>query len=100
MPAIEGIGSEPEELRRTLRDLVALSMLPAIWGRQDARQIALSVTEVLVRMLGLEFAYIALRWQDRPAVDVREPLIAPRPITAGRSATRWRRRCARRRPAT
>lgn len=70
MPAIEGIGDEPEELRRTLRDLVALSMLPAIWGRQDARQIALSVTEVLVRMLGLEFAYIALRWQDRPAVDV------------------------------
>ncbi len=57
MPAIEAIGDTPEELRRSLRDLVALSMLPATWGKQDARQIALSVTEVLVRMLGLEFAY-------------------------------------------
>jgi signal transduction histidine kinase len=70
MPAIEAIGDEPAELRRTLRDLVALSMLPATWVKQDARQIAASVTEVLVRMVGLEFAYVALRWQDRPAVEV------------------------------
>jgi len=70
MPAIEAIGDEPAELRRTLRDLVALSMLPATWGKQDARQIAESVTEVLVRMLALEFAYVALRWQDRPELDV------------------------------
>ena len=70
MPAIEAIGDQPEDLRRTLRDLVALSMLPATWGKQDARQIAESVAEVLVRMLGLEFAYVALRWQDRPAVSV------------------------------
>ena len=45
-------------------------MLPATWGKQDARQIALSVTEVLVRMLGLEFAFVALRWEDRPAMSV------------------------------
>jgi signal transduction histidine kinase len=70
MPAIEAIGGEPDELRRTLRDLVALSMLPAMWLKLDARLIASSVAEVLVRMIGLEFAYIALRWQDRPAVDV------------------------------
>jgi signal transduction histidine kinase/CheY-like chemotaxis protein len=70
MPAIEAIGSGPDELRRTLRDLVALSMLPAMWLKLDARLIASSVTEVLVRMIGLEFAYIALRWDDRPAIDV------------------------------
>jgi signal transduction histidine kinase len=70
MPAIEAIGDDPAELRRTLRDLVALAMLPATWLKQDAGQIAESVAEVLVRMLGLEFAHVALRWQDRPPVDV------------------------------
>jgi len=70
MPAIEAIGGGPDELRRSLRDLVALSMLPAMWLKLDARLIASSLAEVLVRMIGLEFAYIALRWQDRPGVDV------------------------------
>jgi signal transduction histidine kinase len=70
MSAIEAIGDEPEELRRTLRDLVALSMLPATWLKHDARQIAESVIEVLVRMLGLELACIVLRWDDRPEISV------------------------------
>jgi signal transduction histidine kinase len=83
MPAIEAVGNEPAELRRTLRDLVALSMLPATWGRHDARQIALSVTEVLVRMIGLKFAYVALRWQDGPAVEVAR---TPERIAPDRSA--------------
>jgi signal transduction histidine kinase len=83
MPAIEAIGDEPEELRRTLRDLVALSMLPAMWNKHDARQIAESVTEVLVRMLGLELAFVALRWPDRPAVSVAR---TPERLTPDRSA--------------
>jgi signal transduction histidine kinase len=70
MPAIEAIGDDPATLRQTLRDLVALAMLPAIWLKQDAGQIADGVAEVLVRMLGLEFAHVALRWQDGPPVDV------------------------------
>ena len=70
MPAIEAIGDAPEELRRSLRDLVALSMLPATWEARCG-QIAESVTEVLVRMLGLEFAFVTLRWRDRPAVSWR-----------------------------
>ena len=70
MPAIEVVGDEPEEMRRTLRDLVALSMLPATWLKHDARQIAESVIEVLVRMLGLELACIVLRWDDRPEICV------------------------------
>ncbi|MGH6945555.1 MAG: histidine kinase dimerization/phospho-acceptor domain-containing protein, partial [Geminicoccaceae bacterium] len=65
MPAIEGVADDPQELRRTLRDLVALSMLPATWVNHDARQIAESITEVLVRMIGLEFALMSLRWRDR-----------------------------------
>ena len=86
MPAIEAIGDTPEELRRSLRDLVALSMLPATWGKQDARQIALSVTEVLVRMLGLEFAFVALRWEDRPAMSVAR---TPERSGPDRSAAIW-----------
>jgi signal transduction histidine kinase len=70
VPAIDAIADDPAELRRTLRDLVALSMLPATWVKHDARQIAESVTEVLVRMIGLELAYVCLRWDDRPEICV------------------------------
>ncbi|MGH6896086.1 MAG: ATP-binding protein [Geminicoccaceae bacterium] len=71
MPAVEAIGDDPQELRRSLRDLVAASMLPAIWTAYDAHQVAQSVTEVLVRMIGLEFAYMALRWRgDQAGIEV------------------------------
>ena len=71
MPTVQAIAEDPQELHRSLRDLVAVSMLPAIWINYDASQIAESVTEVLVRMLDLEFAYLALRWRtDQPDIDV------------------------------
>ena len=70
MPAVEAIGEDPQELRRSLRDLVAVSMLPAIWRNYDAREIAESVTEVLIRMLGLEFACMSVRWGRDPPVWV------------------------------
>jgi signal transduction histidine kinase len=71
VPAVEAIGEDPQELRRSLRDLVAASMLPAIWTAYDPDQVAQSVTEVLVRMIGLEFAYMSLRWGgDQPAIEV------------------------------
>ena len=70
MPAVEAIGDDPQELRRSLRDLVAVSILPAVWRNYNAQQIAESLTEVLVRMLGLEFAYMSVRWGDDPAVRV------------------------------
>ena len=60
-----------DELRHTLRDLVAVSTLPALWTGYDARQVAESVTEVLVGMLGLDFAYLWLRLRgDAPAIKV------------------------------
>ena len=70
MPAVEAIGDDPQELRRSLRDLVAVSVLPAVWRDYKPKQIAESLTEVLVRMLGLEFAYMSVRWGDDPAVRV------------------------------
>jgi PAS domain S-box-containing protein len=52
---------EAQQLRRSMRDVVALSTLPAIWLNHDPRQIAESTAEVLVAMLGLEFAYVSLQ---------------------------------------
>jgi signal transduction histidine kinase/CheY-like chemotaxis protein len=72
VPAIEAIGDDPQELRRSLRELVAVSMLPAVWREYDAHQIAQSVTEVLIRMLGLEFALMQVRWRrDDPVCVAR-----------------------------
>jgi signal transduction histidine kinase/CheY-like chemotaxis protein len=88
VPAIEAIGDDPQELRRNLRDLVAVSILPAVWRNYSAQQIAESLTEVLVRMLGLEFAYMSVRWGDAPEVRVartRDPT-APDPTASIRSA--------------
>ena len=70
MPAVEAIGDDPQELRRSLRELVAVSMLPAVWREYDAHQIAQSVTEVLIRMLGLEFALMLVRWRRHEPVLV------------------------------
>jgi len=71
MPAVHAIAEDPQELRRSLRDLVALSMLPATWMHHDAGQIADSVAEVLVRMLGLEFVSVALQGRgDQPDILV------------------------------
>ncbi|MGH6943997.1 MAG: histidine kinase dimerization/phospho-acceptor domain-containing protein, partial [Geminicoccaceae bacterium] len=94
MPAVQDIGEDPQELRRSLRDLLALSMLPAIWIRYDAHQIAESLTEVLVRMIGLEFAYMASGWRgDQPQIQVARARerTAPEASTAIRRALAgWR----------
>ena len=65
------------DLRHTLRDLVAVSTLPAVWAHCDAREVAESVTEVLADMLGLDFAYFWLRLPgDAPAIEVaRAPAV-------------------------
>ena len=46
MPWVDEL-SEPQELRRCIRDLVALSTLPAIWKDYDTRQIADSVDMII-----------------------------------------------------
>jgi two-component sensor histidine kinase len=64
-------GSEGEAvLRRRIRDVVALSTLPAIWGHADARQIAERTAEALLGILNLEFAAVILTG-DPPVEIVR-----------------------------
>jgi two-component sensor histidine kinase len=60
--------TEEALLRRRIRDVVALSTLPAIWGNADARQIAERTAEVLIGMLHLEFAAVILTGQ--PPIEV------------------------------
>src|SRR6202048_3129287 len=48
------------ELRRCIRDLVALSALPAGWQNYDMRQIGGSSVAALISMLDADFVFIAL----------------------------------------
>jgi PAS domain S-box-containing protein len=51
---------EISSLRRTMRDLVALSALPAIWTGYHSERIAESLADIMLRILSLEFIYIRL----------------------------------------
>lgn len=69
-PWIEAL-SDPQELRRCLRDLIALSALPAIWKTYDPQQIADSLGAALISMLDADFTYLMLPGQrDQPLVEV------------------------------
>jgi PAS domain S-box-containing protein len=63
--------SEALELRRCIRDLVALSALPAMWKGYEPGRIAESAASALVSMLGAEFVYVGLSSErDDDGVDV------------------------------
>jgi PAS domain S-box-containing protein len=59
MPWTEQLASS-DELRRFIRDLVALSTLPAAWRNYDMRQIGDSIVVALISMLAADFVFIAL----------------------------------------
>jgi signal transduction histidine kinase len=54
---------DPDELRRCIRDLVALSTLPAGWQNYDMRQIGGSIVAALASMLDADFVFISLHGQ-------------------------------------
>src|SRR6266576_1022113 len=59
MPWTEPLANS-SELRRCIRDLVALSTLPAGWQNYDMRQIGSSIVAALISMLDADFVFIAL----------------------------------------
>jgi PAS domain S-box-containing protein len=59
MPWVEEL-SDPGELRRCIRDLVALSTLPALWERYSPKEIADSVALALQSILPADFVHVAL----------------------------------------
>ena len=58
MPWTEPLATD--ELQRCIRDLVALSTLPAAWQNNDMPQIGSSIVAALISMLDADFAFIAL----------------------------------------
>src|SRR3977135_4397834 len=67
MPWVESL-TDPQELRRRIRDLVALSTLPAIWTSYNPRQIADSIAAALLSMLAADFVYISLPSGEREQI--------------------------------
>jgi PAS domain S-box-containing protein len=60
MEPSENAREENLRLRRTMRDLVALSTLPAVWVGLGTAGIARSLAEVLLNTLSLDFIYVRL----------------------------------------
>lgn len=60
MASIEPTPDEAQDLRRCVRDLVALSTLPAIWDNAEPASIGRSLAEVLLRLLSADFIYVRL----------------------------------------
>lgn len=70
MPWVEEL-SDPGELRRCIRDLVALSTLPALWERYSAKEIADSVALALQSILSVDFVHVTLSvGQDEGPITV------------------------------
>ena len=53
-----GAAAEAEALRRCVRDLVALSTLPAAWMHTEPLGVVESLAEMVLRMLKLDLAYV------------------------------------------
>jgi C4-dicarboxylate-specific signal transduction histidine kinase len=52
--------ADARQLRRAVRDLVALSAVPAVWVGREPRAIAAGLVDVLVNALYLHFAFVRL----------------------------------------
>ena len=60
METSENATDEVRRLRRTMRDLVALSTLPAVWIGLGPEGIARSLADVLLNTLTLDLIYVRL----------------------------------------
>jgi len=61
LPMRENVTDEIRDLRRTLRDVVALSTLPAVWVGYSPEGIAQNLADVLLNTLPVDVIYIQLR---------------------------------------
>src|SRR5688572_23015425 len=77
--------TEIRELRRTLREVIALSTLPAVWNGYDVRGIVEGLADVLVNTLSLDLVFVRLhyhggldvaRGKGRPELGGHSSLIA------------------------
>jgi len=64
-PAVMAPG-DAAPLRRTLRDVVALTMLPTVWATYGPRQICADLVDVVARMVDADGVYLASPSNDCP----------------------------------
>jgi PAS domain S-box-containing protein len=87
MTASDTALEENRRIRATMRDLVALSTLPAVWIGLDSGGIARSLCDVLLSTLSLDFLYVRLG--ERTAKGLVEIVRSRRRIdAAGEEAVR------------
>ena len=55
-----GFEADALRLRRAIRDLVAVSTVPAVWAGREPPAIAAGLVDVLVNALYLDFAFVRL----------------------------------------
>lgn len=78
-----------QDLRNCVRDLVALSSLPALWINADAGQIAEGLAQLSVSILDVEFACVLLRELEMEVVQCHERALAG-PIDLARVRENYR----------
>src|SRR6266850_1394124 len=61
MPTSESYAEGVHELRKTMRDLVALATLPAVWAGYSPDGVARSLADVLLNTLTLDLIYVRVR---------------------------------------
>jgi signal transduction histidine kinase len=71
--AMDMPSDEITTLRRCVRDLVALTTLPAVWNGYSPQAIAESLSDVLLSMLHLDMVYIRVERSEIPLELVRTP---------------------------
>src|SRR5260370_14501069 len=61
---------EERLLRRGIRDLVAISAIPAVWSGKQPADVAEGLADLLLSTLRVAFAYVRLRLPDGSVVEV------------------------------
>src|SRR5216684_964916 len=68
---MEPVSDETRTLRRTMRDLVAFSALPAVWAGCRPLEVAEGLADVLLSTLRLDLVYLRLRGQtDGQGIEI------------------------------
>lgn len=75
--------TQVDELRRSMRELVGLSSLPAVWVANDPPAMAAGLARVLCRCLPASFAYVRLIGED--GTTVTEVIESDRGTERGRA---------------
>jgi PAS domain S-box-containing protein len=93
--ANEGTTGELQDLQRSLRDLVALSTLPAVWAKTSPLNIVGSLAELLQRALSLNFVYVHAHRDEGPNLEAvrtnRPPIPSQTAQFFGQTLSPWLR---------